>query len=936
MDAHDGPTMFEPLPAPELDDVHISIAPPPLDDNLILGSQVDSPTLGPPNLPLHPAEEKQLVQDKEREEAGGLQAGREYYLISRKWYVEWLQWVGHHSVQSPKIGPSAPPLNVKSSLEVIREDASPHPPSPARSSSFGGSSSLRKFSKERPGPIDNRTLLEEEYVKGEVLKRDIVEHQDYDIVSEGVWDLLSNWYGGGPAIKRLAVQPPKGGNVFVELYGLRLQVYKSSELHSKAVEMIESKFTTVEVFKKKACEEFKLEYSKVRIWDYFKMRKQANLEQSLTSSLEDSRIFDDNDILLEEQNADGSWPETTSGYRYSSYSSYDFNSDVSTTGTPMEAGAVGLQNLGNTCFMNSSLQCLSHVRALREFFVDEAYKDDLNADAFKTAGKLAEAFAKLLRLMWNPETTQVAPRNFKWQIGQFAEQFAGYGQQDSMEFIEYVLDGLKEDVNKVKGPKPFVELKEADGREDQVVADEARHNYLQRNNSRIDELFLGFFKSTVTCPQPNCGRVSVTFDPFLSVKLSLVSTAKEKQTTLEVTVVPIDGQVKLYQATVSKFGNADDIIEAAASQAGIDPKRCLLAEVYMRKLYKFFNANDSVESSIKLNDILVLYELENVSEFQITSSDTYGYSSSYYSSSLYNNYSSSIASTPPSLSQEADDNTDDKKIGFVLDHRKYLEREFGLPFLTVHDRRTTGAALIEAVEKTLQRHMGKLPDVEWKLMDNYREILPADDLSFDRKSAQVHLQIEWEQKPEELEALQRVYEDGKDRRYKQPGIALGKCLELFTESDQLDEADAWYCNRCKQHRQAFKKMDFWSLPPVLVLQLKRFVYTQYSRDRLDTPVEFPLEGLDLRPFAQASSPASSSMVYDLAAVSKHMGGLGGGHYVAYARSSETGKWYYFNDSSVTLVDASTVAEEQVGAYVLFYLRRDQRPPGWGPPADEAM
>jgi len=930
MDTHDGHAVFEPLPAPELDEsVHIPIVPPPLDDSIgsISGSQLD-----PPNLPLHPAQEKQLKEDKEREEGGGLQAGREYYLISRKWYVEWLQWVGHHSVQSPKIGPSAAPLNVKSSLEVIREDVSPHPPSPARSSSFTGSSSLRKFSKERPDKIDNRTLLEEEGVNGEVLKRDIMDKQDYEILSEGVWVLLHSWYGGGPAIKRLAVQPPKG-HVFVELYGLRLQVYQSSDLNGKPVEMVESKFTTVEVFKKKACEEFKLECSKVRIWDFFKLRKQANLESNLSSSLEDSRIFDDNDILLEEQNADGSWPEATSSYR--SYNHYDYNSDVSTSGNPIETGAVGLQNLGNTCFMNSSLQCLSHVRALREFFVSDEYKDDLNADAFKTAGKLAEAFAKLLRLMWSPETTQVAPRNFKWQIGQFAEQFAGYGQQDSMEFIEYVLDGLKEDVNKVKGPKPFVELKEADGREDRVVADEARRNYLQRNHSRIDELFLGFFKSTVTCPQPTCGRVSVTFDPFLSVKLSLVSTAKEKQTTLEVTVVPVDGQVKLYQVIVSKFGNADDIIEAAASAAGVDPKRCLLAEVYMRRLYKFFNANDSVESSIKQNDILVLYELENVSDyFQTTPNDTYAYGSEpYYSSGYHNSYNNNVASTPPSLSQEADGNSDDKKIGFVIDHKKQYEREFGLPLLTVHDRRTTGTALLEAVEKTLQRHLGSVPDVEWRLLQNYKEIKPTDELSFDR---QVHLAIEWSSTPEELEALQRVYEDGKDRRTKQPGITLGKCLELFTESDQLDEADAWYCNRCKQHRQAFKKMDFWSLPPVLVLQLKRFVYTQYSRDRLDTPVEFPLEGLDLRPYAQAASPASTSMVYDLAGLSKHMGGLGGGHYVAYARSSESGKWYYFNDSSVTQVDAATVADDQVGAYVLLYLRRDQRPQGWGPPSDEAM
>eukprot|EP00971_Amphidinium_carterae_P124786 2471911-Amphidinium_carterae.1 len=75
--------------------------------------------------------------------------------------------------------------------------------------------------------------------------------------------------------------------------------------------------------------------------------------------------------------------------------------------------------------------------------------------------------------------------------------------------------------------------------------------------------------------------------------------------------------------------------------------------------------------------------------------DTYAYGSEpYYSSGYHNSYNNNVASTPPSLSQEADGNSDDKKIGFVIDHKKssdcswQYEREFGLPLLTVHDRRT--------------------------------------------------------------------------------------------------------------------------------------------------------------------------------------------------------------------------------------------------------
>merc|ERR1719171_1362354 len=98
-----------------------------------------------------------------------------------------------------------------------------------------------------------------------------------------------------------------------------------------------------------------------------------------------------------------------------------------------------------------------------------------SVQAMMEGNRATEGFAQLLTLLWREEldTSRVAPRNFKWQVGQFAEQFSGYGQQDSMELIEYVLDGLKEDCNKVTGPKPYVEQKEADGRDDDEVAAEA-------------------------------------------------------------------------------------------------------------------------------------------------------------------------------------------------------------------------------------------------------------------------------------------------------------------------------------------------------------------------------------------------------------------------------------------------------------------------------
>jgi len=130
-------------------------------------------------------------------------------------------------------------------------------------------------------------------------------------------------------------------------------------------------------------------------------------------------------------------------------------------------------------------------------------------------------------------------------------------------------------------------------------------------------------------------------------------------------------------------------------------------------------------------------------------------------------------------------------------------------------------------------------------------------------------------------------------------LSLRNSLIDHMTREQLGKNDEWYCRRCKEHVQAFKKMDIWRLPPLLVFQLKRFTYEvgkwNTYREKLENFVSFPFE-IDLAEFVIGDSTHAPSTMYELVAVSNHMGGLGGGHYTAYARRGN--KWYHCNDSSV--------------------------------------
>lgn len=130
------------------------------------------------------------------------------------------------------------------------------------------------------------------------------------------------------------------------------------------------------------------------------------------------------------------------------------------------------------------------------------------------------------------------------------------------------------------------------------------------------------------------------------------------------------------------------------------------------------------------------------------------------------------------------------------------------------------------------------------------------------------------------------------------GVTLDQCLDEFSREETLSQDDAWYCPRCKEHRQARKKFELWSTPDILVIHLKRFMtQSRFSRAKLGTKVEFPVEELDLSSWV--TGPAGDkALVYDLIGVDNHMGSMAGGHYTAYAKNFITDDWCSFNGMSI--------------------------------------
>ena len=190
-------------------------------------------------------------------------------------------------------------------------------------------------------------------------------------------------------------------------------------------------------------------------------------------------------------------------------------------------GQCGGHNLGNTCFMNSSIACISNCTELTYYFLKGDYKKDINTENnLGMHGDLAISWGNLLKEYWVENTHVGDPSDFKRTIGRKAVRFRGYNQHDSNEFMSIFLDYLNEDLNRTT-KKEYIELKEKQENEtDEQCARRFWDCNLRRNDSIITDLFCGQFKSTITCP--DCGYINITFDPFDTINLPMINRNKNR------------------------------------------------------------------------------------------------------------------------------------------------------------------------------------------------------------------------------------------------------------------------------------------------------------------------------------------------------------------------------------------------------------------------
>ncbi len=139
-----------------------------------------------------------------------------------------------------------------------------------------------------------------------------------------------------------------------------------------------------------------------------------------------------------------------------------------------------------------------------------------------------------------------------------------------------------------------------------------------------------------------------------------------------------------------------------------------------------------------------------------------------------------------------------------------------------------------------------------------------------------------------------------------------ECFDLYTQKEYLEGSNAWFNEKTNLKENINKSIQFWSLPNILIIDLKRF--NNYNK-KINTLVTSPLTNLDLSKYVVGYD--KDSFKYDLFGITNHSGGCLGGHYTAYVKNANN-KWYHFNDTNVNEIDESKIISNK--AYCLFYKK----------------
>ncbi|CAF1201204.1 unnamed protein product [Didymodactylos carnosus] len=507
-------------------------------------------------------------------------------------------------------------------------------------------------------------------------------------------------------------------------------------------------------------------------------------------------------------------------------------------------GLCGLINMGNTCYMNSALQCLSNIPQLTDYYLNFTLNNDEQS--------VSNVYYKLIKQMWSGEYSFITPKQLKEVVSQHASIFTDYRQKDAQEFMNVLLNVL----------------------------------YQEQSVSIIDQLFYGQILSTVTCLMCESKETKQELITFLPLCIN------NKQT-FEINYYQFNGQYKQifidisiqYSTTISHL--IDQFIRDYDSS--LDKVQLLPVKLndnnIINNYYSFDSLTNITDNRISLLQLPLIIDKLNQKYIPCLFINTNTNKPFRPLIKLLGEYTSYAMGFKEQIN---------RLLNHLVDIIGNSKDEFKLHWLDWRDR----------------KH-------DLKFNENENDILLRLDkitIEIDDSSAKKYALKQGENIRSSL--LPSLSSSSSSSTC----LTLDKLLQRFFKEDLL--SGDCYCSHCTKATLCKQKIELClPLPPVVIIQLKRFTYDEYSSGKVDTFIQYPIQNLNLNHYL-TQEINNDGVFYDLIAVLNHTGDLSFGHYVTYAKNNRTQRWYSFNDDYVQEIEENRVITKN--AYILVYVKQKSK------------
>ena len=584
---------------------------------------------------------------------------------------------------------------------------------------------------------------------------------------------------------------------------------------------------------------------------------------------------------------------------------------------PLLSTRRGIKNLGNTCFMNAAIQCLSKCEDFSKYFLLGNYKNEIN-NLNPYGDQFIKRFRGIIYQLFEINDIAVNPHDFIKYITKNCSSWGIINLQDCHEFLSFLLNSLHENLNLVSNSQNNDKKEKSQGpnESDKEASERFWKANLQKDNSIIVDLFHGQFKSVVT--YVNCKTKKITYEPFIYLGLPIPSFYQN----VTFKFVSKDYKVHNYQCKIAKTSTIRELCNVICDSGKAEKQNIEIMSLNSKKyIISSISQGEKVMNYTKHGKDIIFYEkLDNFSyrgNIQIYLIFEEKGKSSHYPVPLIINQANTIEDLFIKIYDVF--LTDNRffnynSIGGKISKLQKAKQMFRLLYYNNSPTSTNYVDVLKAHSLSEQFELNDL--VLFEYIVGVKKHFPIVFI--------VDIKMKFKNDSFAIENSNRKISETISKN----SISIYDCFNSFRTEELLSLENTIHCSTCKTNEQIFKKLDIFKPPLYLIIQIKRFRYQNSSslfdfsninQSKNDTLVDFPLDNLDLRDYV-VDKEHKAEAIYDLVAVAQHVGQLNAGHYTSICRVTGN-KWYKFNDDKVKEVSKKEVVSNE--AYILFYKKKDK-------------